>query len=72
MNVYEYCVLFIESTYGNRDNPAKDPESDLARIANDTMRNKGVLLIPAFAVGRAHAENLGLCGRDHQVGLCKG
>jgi metallo-beta-lactamase family protein len=46
-------VLFIESTYGNRDNPAKDPESDLARIVNDTMRNKGVLLIPAFAVGRA-------------------
>ena len=46
-------VLFIESTYGNRDNPAKDPESDLARIVTDTMRNKGVLLIPAFAVGRA-------------------
>jgi metallo-beta-lactamase family protein len=46
-------ILFIESTYGNRDNPARDPESDLGRIVNDTMRNMGVLLIPAFAVGRA-------------------
>ena len=45
-------VLFIESTYGNKDNPAFDPQADLARVINETLFNKGVLLIPAFAVGR--------------------
>jgi metallo-beta-lactamase family protein len=45
-------ALFIESTYGNKDNPFVDPEIELARIVNETMFNKGVLLIPAFAVGR--------------------
>jgi metallo-beta-lactamase family protein len=45
-------VLFIESTYGNKDNPFVDPEKDLSRIVNETFRNQGVLLIPAFAVGR--------------------
>lgn len=45
-------VLFIESTYGNRDNPAVNPKDELARIVNDTFFRKGVLLIPAFAVGR--------------------
>lgn len=50
--ITEADVLFIESTYGNKDNPSIDPQTDLARIVNETMRNKGVLLIPAFAVGR--------------------
>lgn len=45
-------VLFIESTYGNKDNPCGDPAKELARIANETFDNGGVLLIPAFAVGR--------------------
>ena len=48
----EADIIFIESTYGNKDNPALDPESELARIVNEAMRNKGVLIIPAFAVGR--------------------
>ncbi len=45
-------VLVVESTYGNKDNPDTDPEVDLARIANETFQREGVLLIPAFAVGR--------------------
>jgi len=45
-------VLLVESTYGNTDNPDTDPEVDLARIVNDAFRRNGVLLIPAFAVGR--------------------
>jgi metallo-beta-lactamase family protein len=45
-------VLFIESTYGNKDNPAHDPANDLAKVVNETVSNNGVLLIPAFAVGR--------------------
>ena len=45
-------VLFIESTYGNRDNTFDDPTDDFIRIANETFARGGVLLIPAFAVGR--------------------
>lgn len=45
-------VLFVESTYGNKDNPVGNPEEELARIANETFEKNGVLLIPAFSVGR--------------------
>ena len=48
----ETDILFIESTYGNKDNPALDAASEIATIVNETLRNKGVLIIPAFAVGR--------------------
>lgn len=48
-------VLFIESTYGNKDNPFYDPSDDLIRIVNETFANHGVLVIPAFAVGRTQA-----------------
>ena len=51
-SIRETDVLFIESTYGNKDNPFVDPENDLSRIVNEALSNKGVLLIPAFAVGR--------------------
>ena len=45
-------ILFIESTYGNKDNPALDPDGDLERIVKETFARGGVVLIPAFAVGR--------------------
>jgi metallo-beta-lactamase family protein len=45
-------ILFIESTYGNKNNPALDPAADLERIVNETFERNGVVLIPAFAVGR--------------------
>ena len=45
-------VLFIESTYGTKDNPPGDPLAELAAIVNETFNEGGVLLIPAFAVGR--------------------
>lgn len=45
-------ILFIESTYGNKDNPAPDPEADLERIVTGALAKGGVVLIPAFAVGR--------------------
>jgi metallo-beta-lactamase family protein len=50
--IQETDVLFVESTYGNKDNPNGDPAGELARIVNETIANDGVLLIPAFAVGR--------------------
>lgn len=45
-------VLFVESTYGNKDNTFDDPADDFVRVANETFARGGVLLIPAFAVGR--------------------
>ncbi|CAN5317200.1 MBL fold metallo-hydrolase [soil metagenome] len=53
--IQEADILFIESTYGNKDNPAVNPEETLARIVNETYNNDGVLLIPAFAVGRTQS-----------------
>lgn len=47
-------ILFVESTYGRKDNPPGDPAAELEKIANETFQNRGVLLIPAFAVGRTH------------------
>ncbi|MFN8333618.1 MAG: MBL fold metallo-hydrolase [Cyclobacteriaceae bacterium] len=48
----EADVLFIESTYGVKDNPATDPLLDLERVVKTARERNGVLLIPAFAVGR--------------------
>ncbi|MFC1837258.1 MBL fold metallo-hydrolase RNA specificity domain-containing protein [Thermodesulfobacteriota bacterium] len=46
-------ILLMESTYGNRLHPPyPESENDLERIINDTFNRGGVLLIPAFAVGR--------------------
>jgi metallo-beta-lactamase family protein len=46
-------ILIMESTYGNRLHPPyPESESDLERIINSTYNRGGVLLIPAFAVGR--------------------
>lgn len=46
-------VLVVESTYGNRSHPPVDVAGDLEAVVNKTAERKGVLLIPAFAVGRA-------------------
>ncbi len=45
-------ILFIESTYGDRVHPDVDAPADLERIVNETFEDRGVVLIPAFAVGR--------------------
>ncbi len=50
--IHEADVVIVESTYGNKDNVMDDPEADLERIVNETFQRKGVLVIPAFAVGR--------------------
>lgn len=44
--------LVVESTYGNRLHSTFDPEKELEGIINETTRQNGVILIPAFAVGR--------------------
>ncbi len=45
--------LLLESTYGNRLHESDDPQVKLAAIINKTVKRKGVVLIPVFAVGRA-------------------
>ncbi|WP_036302578.1 MBL fold metallo-hydrolase RNA specificity domain-containing protein [Methylotenera sp. L2L1] len=45
--------LLVESTYGNRLHQNDDPKAKLAAIINKTVKRKGVIVIPVFAVGRA-------------------
>jgi metallo-beta-lactamase family protein len=45
--------LIIESTYGDRDHEDEDLSKRFANIINAAEKNNGVILIPAFAVGRA-------------------
>lgn len=45
--------LLVESTYGNRLHQNDDPKAKLAAVINKTVKRKGVIVIPVFAVGRA-------------------
>jgi metallo-beta-lactamase family protein len=45
--------VVVESTYGDRDHPGGDPFELLAGILRRTLERGGILLVPAFAVGRA-------------------
>jgi metallo-beta-lactamase family protein len=46
-------VLVLESTYGDRTHDPRGPLDVLAELVNGPLKNKGRVLIPAFAVGRA-------------------
>jgi metallo-beta-lactamase family protein len=46
-------VLVLESTYGNRKHSAANPEVELASHLDRALSRGGVVVIPAFAVGRA-------------------
>jgi metallo-beta-lactamase family protein len=50
--VYEVDYLVLESTYGNRLHDEDSPQEELARVINESAERGGVLVIPAFAVGR--------------------
>jgi metallo-beta-lactamase family protein len=45
--------LICESTYGNREHPATHVLDDLARVVNESVARGGVMVVAAFAVGRA-------------------
>ncbi|MBB6324786.1 metallo-beta-lactamase family protein [Algoriphagus iocasae] len=45
-------VLWIESTYGDRVSPPVRAEDELGRAIRDTFDRGGLVIIPAFAVGR--------------------
>ncbi len=44
--------LLCESTYGDRDHPTDSPYDALADVINRVAKRGGVIVIPAFAVGR--------------------
>ena len=45
--------VVVESTYGNRLHPDEDAMEVLAEVVTTTARRGGIVLVPAFAVGRA-------------------
>ncbi|MBL0726576.1 MBL fold metallo-hydrolase [Piscinibacter sp. HJYY11] len=52
--------LVVESTYGDRAHSATDALGALADIVSRTAARGGIVVIPAFAVGRAQALMYGL------------
>ena len=54
-NPPESDYLVIESTYGDRLHDKTDPSIQLRDIINRTAKRGGMILIPAFAVGRTQA-----------------
>ncbi|MBX3115584.1 MAG: MBL fold metallo-hydrolase [Fimbriimonadaceae bacterium] len=50
MDFAEYLV--IESTYGNRLHNDEDAKERIAEIVSEAERNRRVILIPSFAIGR--------------------
>ena len=46
-------TVVVESTYGDRVHEAVDPFTSVAEIVNRTAARGGVVVVPAFAVGRA-------------------
>ena len=50
--VFNVDYLVLESTYGDRLHGDKHPKDELCRVINESQQRGGVLVIPAFAVGR--------------------
>ena len=47
-------ILIMESTYGGRSHPPRDEvEEEFIEEIKTTLKNKGVVLIPTFSIGRA-------------------
>ena len=51
--IEEADYLVVESTYGNRRHDEADTEETLSRHLNRALARGGVVIMPAFAVGRA-------------------
>ena len=51
--VAEADYLIVESTYGNRRHDPADPEKALEGHLSRALKRGGVVVVPAFAVGRA-------------------
>ena len=51
-------ILVVESTYGDRSHDHEPVADQIKRVFVETIRRKGVVLIPAFAVGRVQLVTL--------------
>jgi len=47
--------IVIESTYGDRLHGPEDPEAVLGEVIRRTVAREGIVVVPAFAVGRAQS-----------------
>ena len=65
----ETDYLVLESTYGDRRHPQEDANEFITGIVNRTAEQAGVLVIPAFAVGRAQhlLHILDVLKRSHKI-----
>jgi len=66
--VAKATTLVVESTYGDREHGETAPMDALADAVNEAYRQRGMVLIPAFAIGRTqeilyHLRNLEEAGR---------
>jgi metallo-beta-lactamase family protein len=50
---HDVDALVVESTYGDRVHPARDPTAALGRAIARTAARGGTVIVPAFAVGRS-------------------
>jgi metallo-beta-lactamase family protein len=48
-------LLLCESTYGDREHAAGDPQELLGEIVNRVVKRGGSIVIPAFAIGRTQS-----------------
>lgn len=46
-------ILVCESTYGNRRHPRIDPDEELGTVIRRVAARGGVIIVPAFAIGRS-------------------
>jgi len=53
--------LVLESTYGDRNHDATNPLGEMEKIINETKKNNGVVIIPAFSVGRTQEVLYSIC-----------
>ncbi|MGD2115854.1 MAG: MBL fold metallo-hydrolase [Acidobacteriota bacterium] len=60
----DYVV--VESTYGDREHDETPVEDQLERVIRETAERRGVLLIPAFAVGRTQELVYTLGGMERE------
>jgi metallo-beta-lactamase family protein len=61
--------LVIESTYGDRKHPPIDPQAELAQWLRGACERSGVVVIPAFAVGRTQTLLLQIARLKQQGAL---
>ncbi len=62
-------VVLCESTYGDRLHPTTDPQDELGAVINAAQARNGVLVMPAFAIGRTQEllYAIGQLQRDNKI-----